>query len=237
MNSTEELHEVASKHKRRLYVALLIFQCLIVFWPMFMTDLMSQGWIPTNMVFMGISQSLIVLGMIIANSLFVKGLIASKWGFYFIIIMNGINYILSFSTHTNPELMNNHMLFRNLNIVSALLILSTLFVTFYVAVKDIFRLKHDLTYSLLGAVNIFMLIGTIFSFIIMLVGSIFVGMIVPLDQMLILDIHSMKLAFYSLASMDPPYDVVNPIIRNLLVVESIVAHLFVVLIIGRLLSK
>jgi len=62
-------------------------------------------------------------------------------------------------------------------------------------------------------------------------------MVVAPDQISNIDAVANKLAFYALAIMDSPFDPVNPFIRNILMLESIFAHLFVVVIIGRLLSK
>ena len=202
-----------------------------------MQELIVQQRISMSIAQMGMLQSLIVLILIIINSLFVKEFIPNKWWFYFVVSLSGSGFVLLTLSHSVPSFVHNHELFRILSLMAHCCVLCSLCFTFYAAAKDIFRLKHDLSYSLLGAANIFILIGSIFSFIINISGSVFVGMVVPLDQMITLDIHAFKLSFYALAGMDIPFDNVNPFIKNILVVESIFSHLFAVMIVGRLLSK
>lgn len=128
-------------------------------------------------------------------------------------------------------------MFRILNIIGCSIIFFCTSFTFYVAVKDIFRLRHDLTYSLLGAANIFLLIGTIFGFLVNIAGSVFVGMVLPLDRLIEINNYANILSYFTLATVDLPYNNINPFIRTILIIESIFAHLFVVMIVGRLLSK
>lgn len=220
-----------------MYILLLVFQSLLVFVPMFLQDLIFQQRTSMSFAQLGMLQSVIVVGVIIVNIMFVKEFISNKWLFYLLCLINAASFIISSIAYSTPSVMANQELFRYCNIMTSLLVLSNLCVTFYVAVQDMFRIKHDITYSLLGAASIFILIGFIFSFIINLTGSLFVGMVVPADQIIAINNHANKLAFYALASMDSPFDDVNPFIRNILVIESIFAHLFVVIIIGRLLSK
>jgi len=203
---------------------------------MFLQELIIQERIPVTMFF-GITQSIIILCLIITNSFFVKEFIPNKGWFYLVCILNGVSFISITISHTVPAVTGDPELYKMFSLVGAVAVLSTLWFTFMGATKDIFKLKHDLGYSLLGAVNIFILIGFIFTFFITISGSVFPNMVVAPDQISNIDAVANKLAFYALAIMDSPFDPVNPFIRNILMLESIFAHLFVVVIIGRLLSK
>ncbi len=229
--------ESLSRRKRFYYVALLVFQILVVFWPMMTVELIVQGRTSMNFDTMGMIENVLVLVLIIVNILFLKQFVGNKWVFLVICLIYAVSFIVSTVAHISPTIRADASLLRKMNLFSFFTIFWCLCYTFYVAVKDIFRYKHDLVYSLVGAANIFLLIGSIFGFIINIVGSVFPGMVVPVDQVMVLDTHSNTLAYYTLASIDLPFDNVNPFIRNILVIESIFSHLFVVMIIGRLLSK
>ena len=237
MNLPEENPTMASKRKRRLYLMLLIFQVLMIFYPMLLQELITQHRVPLTMAFLGITQTIIVLVLITTNSLFVKEFIADIGWFYLVVGLNITGFIVFSVSHVVPSVSGDPEFFRIFSLIGYCCVFISLCFTFYAATKDIFKLRHDLTYSLLGAANIFLLIGFLFSFIINISGLVFAGMVLPLDQMIGMDVYSSKLAFYALASMDPPFDNINPFIKNILVIESIFAHLFVVIIIGRLLSK
>jgi hypothetical protein len=234
---TTENGEITSRRKKLLYLGLFSFQILVVFWPMLGGELIGQGRIGMSFQTMGMIETLWVLVLIITNVFFLREFIQYRW---FLFIMIGI-YVFSFTLstiiHVNQDIAKDPELFNQLNLLSFITVFMGLCYTFYVAVQDIFRIKHDMTYSLIGAANIFLLIGSLFAFIIAITGCVFPGMVVPIDQALILDNHANTLSFYTLASVDLPFDNVNPFIRKILVIESIFSHLFVVIIIGRLLSK
>lgn len=232
---TEETLEV-TRRKKLLYIGLFVFQILVVFWPMMSTELILQERINLSFEAMGMIETLLVLILIITNIFFIREFIKNKWFFVLMLFVYAFSFTLSTIIHVNADLAKNVELFNRLNLLAYSSVFFGLLYTFYVAVKDIFRFKHEMIYSLLGAANIFLLIGSLFAFVIAMFGCLFPGMVVPIEQGLILDNYSNILSFYTLASIDVPMEV-NPFIGRILVIESIFAHLFVVIIIGRLLSK
>ena len=93
MNSENIL--LASTRKKRLYIALLVFQLLVVFYPMLLGDLIIQQRVPISVVFMGITQSFMVLILIIVNILFVKEFITNKWGYYLLSAVYMVAFIIA----------------------------------------------------------------------------------------------------------------------------------------------
>jgi hypothetical protein len=234
---TEENLESTSRRKKILYVGLFTFQILVVFWPMMSVELILQQRMNMSFTVMGMIENLLVLILIVTNIFFIREFIKSKPLWYFFILLYAGSFILSTIIHVNQDIAKDPERFTQLNLIALSMVFIGLWYTFYVAVRDIFRIKHDNLYSLLGAANIFLLIGSLFAFVIAIIGCIFPGMVVPMEQGLMLDNHANTLSFYTLASVDLPFDDVNPFIRKILVIESIFSHLFVVIIIGRLLSK
>jgi hypothetical protein len=205
--------------------------------PLLSIDLIDQKRINLGFDAMGIIETFFVLCLIVTNLFFIREFIRRKWILVIAIISFTLSFVASTLARAVPSIANDHSMFNLINGIGLFLVLMNLLFTFNVAVKDIFRIKHDATYSLIGAANIFLLIGSIFAFVIALLGSIFPGLVVPLEQSMVLDIRANELAFFTLGSIDLPYNDVNPFIRKILVLESIFSHLFVVIIIGRLLSK
>src|SRR5688572_13961408 len=227
----------ASVKKRRLYVSLLILHAFVVMWPMLVQELILKERISMSSDTMGIIESVVALALIVVNCLFIREFITNRFIFYGFCVISTIGVIFSTIGHVSSDLTANLHAFKNYNLISGIMVLTTLCIVFGVAVKDIFRLKHDMTYSLIGAANMFLLIGSIFSFIINISGTVFDDMLVPLSQIAEIDIYANKLAFYTLGGVELPFPHVDPFIKHILVIESICANLFVVMIIGRLLSK
>jgi hypothetical protein len=113
--------------------------------------------------------------------------------------------------------------------------LSALCFTFSVVVTDIFKERHNLGYGLLGAANIYILIGVNFAFLYSIVHYHFEPSSIINSDILMREYFVMS--FYVLAGMDNPMQQVLPVIKNISVFESIFANLFTVMIVGRLLTK
>lgn len=101
--------------------------------------------------------------------------------------------------------------------------------------KDIFMKKHNLSYSLVGATSVFILIGTFFAIIYSLMEATFPGMFKgndPLDPLNICYEYS----YFVISGQDPPTEV-HILIRKISIFESIFSNLFAIMIVGRLLTK
>lgn len=122
--------------------------------------------------------------------------------------------------------------------ISYLLSLLALGFVFYILIKDVFLNKHDLVYSLLGASNIYFMIPLIFSFIYALVSihnPSLVGNPLTVDELLF---NCFNYSWFVLSGIiDFPNEKIGELIQSIAVLESLAGNLFIVFIIGRLLSK
>ena len=109
---------------------------------------------------------------------------------------------------------------------------------FYILLRDIFSKKHDLTYSLLGASNIYFMIPMLFCYLYSLI-AVHNPAIVNADPLTIktLLFNCMNYNWYVLAGIDYPGEKIGEELQSIAILESISANLFIVFIIGRLMSK
>jgi hypothetical protein len=111
-------------------------------------------------------------------------------------------------------------------------------IVFFILLKDVFSRRHDLSYALLGAANIYFMIPVIFTYFYTLV-AIHDPSMVQADPLAIRSLlfNCFDYGWYVLAGIDPPGEKYSEIIRSISILESISANLFVVFIIGRLMTK
>lgn len=105
-------------------------------------------------------------------------------------------------------------------------------------VNDIFVESHSIGYRLLGAACIYLNLGVVFSFAYGLINLLLenaMGLNTPAD--FVAYIHCVNYSFYTLANVDPPYQAASGIIHAMGVIQSLLVNLYIVLLIGRLLSK
>jgi hypothetical protein len=125
-----------------------------------------------------------------------------------------------------------------LNASSICASLLSFIILLYFMINDIFKEQHDITYRLWGSASIYMLIGSAFGLFftlleIMLPGEF--GLNTPYDVFHVIPCYNFS--FYNLAGMDSPYDSFSILVRNIAVIESIFSNLYIVLVVGRLLSR
>jgi hypothetical protein len=109
---------------------------------------------------------------------------------------------------------------------------------FYIMLRDIFSQKHDLTYSLLGASNIYLMIPVLFSYL-------FSTVAVRHPEWVHADYFSIKTvlancfeySYYVMAGMDYPGEKIGEAIQSIGIFEAISGNLFIVFVIGRLMMK
>ena len=109
--------------------------------------------------------------------------------------------------------------------------------TFFIAIRDIFGKNLQIGSSLLGAANIYLLIASGFAFLYAFLSILMPGAMVPISESGELLNHCIINSTYTLAGMDLPMEVNEKALHNLMMFESIFAHLFAVFIVGRLLAK
>lgn len=109
---------------------------------------------------------------------------------------------------------------------------------FYILLKDIFLEKHDLTYSLLGASNIYFMIPMLFCYLYALV-AIQNPSLVHADPVEVKTLlyNSLEYSWYVVSGIDYPGEKMGEAIQSIGILEAISANLFIVFIIGRLMSK
>ena len=98
--------------------------------------------------------------------------------------------------------------------------------------------KHDLTYSLLGASNIYFLIPVIFCYVYCLV-AVHNPAIVNADPLTIKEVlfNCWDYSWYVLAGIDYPAGKIGEELQSIAILESISGNLFIVFIIGRLMIR
>lgn len=109
--------------------------------------------------------------------------------------------------------------------------------TFFIAIRDIFGKTLTIGSALLGAANVYLLIGSGFAFLYAFMSILMPGAMIPISEMEELFNHCVINSTYVLSGMDLPGAVQEPAFKNAMMFESIFAHLFAVFIVGRLLAK
>src|SRR5688572_13946068 len=99
-----EATEIASRKKRRLYLLLLIFQILVVFYPMFLLELIDQKRTHLGFGFVALTQTIIVIILITVNTLFIREFIKSKKVFYLVCTVYCISFVISALIHSVPQI-------------------------------------------------------------------------------------------------------------------------------------
>lgn len=149
--------------------------------------------------------------------------------------------IISILLNSVARIMHLHELnfetFRLIYGITSSISLSILSFTFFVAVRDIFGKNLKIGAALLGAANIYLLIGSGFAFIYTFLNVLMPGSMVPIQEMGNLFNTCAINSAYILGGMDLPNNDFIPAIKHIMMFESIFAHLFAVFIVGRLLAK
>lgn len=105
-------------------------------------------------------------------------------------------------------------------------------------VRDIFASQHTIGYRLWGAACIYFNIGFVFSFIYGLVNLLgFNELDMTIKPNFPGYMHCVNYSFYTLSTLDSPYNNASNLFRGIGVLQSLLANLYIVLLIGRLLSK
>ena len=150
--------------------------------------------------------------------------------------------LLAFQLYFNGYVhRDNHTAISSLVVPATISYCANLFglgLVFFILLKDIFSQKHDLPYALLGASNIYFMIPIIFSYLYCLI-AIHDPSLVHADPMVprTLLFNCFDYGWYVLAGIDPPGEKFGEVILTTSILESISANLFVVFIIGRLMTK
>jgi hypothetical protein len=151
--------------------------------------------------------------------------------------VSGIVTLIVTSMASNPGWQDKPFV-DELFLVSALLLLNNITIWFVIIVRDIFFNQHDLTYRIWGAANIYWMLIVIFAYLYFLFELCFPGSfgVHPSSTTEFLN-HAFKLSLHSMVSIDHSYHQLSLPMENFSLLQATCSHLFIVFLVGRLLTK
>ncbi|MDX2188751.1 MAG: hypothetical protein SFY32_02705 [Bacteroidota bacterium] len=165
-----------------------------------------------------------------------KDLTDSKFIVYLVVSSLTLAVVLQFLDGISM-LMPSMPSYQFLMLVAILLSLVPFLILLYLIFNDIFREKHDIVYRLWGCACIYLLFGVCFCLIYTMFAyahPLEFGK-TKIDIYVFVDCYNYS--FYTLAGIDSPFPNFSNIVKNLSVIESVFSNLYVILVVGRLLSK
>jgi hypothetical protein len=235
--SLSSLTPLILKARLRGYKWILAGQLMVMTNFLFFNELFLRHPFPYwKEALLGLTGSLLLLMNYLSYQL-VKELTASITVRRMVVALLYIGVVLALIT--GLEVVDNtSILFYWMMITSTSASLLSFVVLFYLMINDVFNEKHDITYRLWGSACIYLGIGATFGLTYCILGIMFPGEF-GLDGPLTIFqfIPCYNFSFYTLSGMESPFKGFSPLIMNIAVMESICSNLFIVLIVGRLLSK
>jgi hypothetical protein len=237
--TTEPVVELSRLDKRRprIYLTLLLFQILSLLMNMILLPASKDAntlisFHTANLV--NVFFALLLTGATI-NFLyyFVRKKIFFWIGASLFFVSIGLNAISSALKLNESDFELYCILFGTACFISVVM----LCFTFYIAIRDIFGKNLTIGSALLGAANVYLLIGSGFAFLYAFMSILMPGAMIPVSEMEELFNHCVINSTFILSGMDLPGAVQEPAFKNAMMFESIFAHLFAVFIVGRLLAK
>lgn len=202
----------------------------------------------------------LVIGMLVKESKL--GIPVSVYFIFHMILLLGLHYFAVYTTclyfkKTSSKILYGVLVFgalilnfiaesptiKELPISKTLFMASTfsfvisMIIWFVVIVRDIFLEAHNLTYRILGAANIYWLLVVIFAYFYTLFelfvpGSFGMASNMQLDTIT----QSFKLSLHTMVSIDHHYQL-DLALENFTLIQATISHLFIVFLVGRLLTK
>ncbi len=225
------------RNKKRIHIGMLIFLILFHLVHLVIYEMVKTGMWPLGEMAVKASLGFVALGLSLLAILFLKYFIKSKALFIGYIILFFICIIFQMSALSLNIRQDINTLPHTLLVWSVIISVIIFFSILYVSIRDIFTEKHDLSYALLGAANIFLSIIVTFSFIISIFALCNPSLMPYATTVNDINNASFVMGSYSVAGIDLPYDHVPQILKNITTFESIIMHLYAVMIVGRLLSN
>lgn len=223
--------EESLKKKQRDYVLLLVFMILSF---VSITVWRKLPWAAEVSIVGDIFRAVTIGGWYVVLYMVTANFYSNKW-FRF-----GYAALLVFQTSFNAYAHREGHEAASLTIEATIAYVANLIgfgVVFYILLKDIFSVKHHLIYSLLGASNIYFMIPVIFGYIFSLIAVQDPSAIdADPNELISILFRCFDLAWYTLAGIDFPGRAAE-VLESVAILESISANLFIVFIIGRLMSK
>lgn len=225
------------KKRPRIYMVLLLFQVLSLIMNMILVPSSKDANVFISFHAANLVNVFFALLLTAATINFLWYFVRKKiffWigaiSFFVSIGLNAISSALKLNEH-------DFELYRILFGTACFISVVMLCFTFYIAIRDIFGKNLTIGSALLGAANVYLLIGSGFAFMYSFMSILMPGAMIPISEMEELYNHCVVNSTYVLAGMDLPGTVNEPAFKNAMMFESIFAHLFAVFIVGRLLAK
>jgi len=232
-----ELVKPIDKKRPRIYMTLLLFQIFslvsnIILVPSSKQDNVMLGFHEANLI-----NVVLALALTGATLNFLWYFIKKKVFFWIASLLFLVSIGFSFICAVLKLNEHDFELYRTIYGTASLISVVMLCFTFFIAIRDIFGEKLKITSALLGAANIYLLIASGFAFGYAFLSILMPGSMMPIEEYSELFNHCVISSTYVLAGMDLPVETSVPAIHNVMMFESIFAHLFAVFIVGRLLAK
>jgi hypothetical protein len=180
---------------------------------------------------------LLMIGLNILSYELIKDLTDNKTirRLEFFLLWSGVIMGLGSST----DLIDKNSALNNfLAVFSIAFALIAFIILLYFTIYDIFNEKHDITYRLWGSASIYMLLGATFGVLYMLLSILLPDQFRFNSEVDLFRFASCySYSFYTLSGIDSPFENFGLLIRNVSVIESVFSNLYIVLVVGRLLSK
>ena len=237
-NAVEPFKGSAKLDKRRpyLYALLLIFQVLSLISNIVLIPASKDSTTILSFPNAMLIDFVIVILLASVNMVFLYNFIRIKWVFWLMLVLLAISILLNF-VNVIFKLQELHFpTFLVLFGITTFISITVIFFSFLVAIRDIFG-NITVKESLLGATNLFLLIGSGFAFVYAFMNILMPGSMVPNAEISSLYNTCVIYSSHVLAGVDLPSNNFQPAIRNAMVFESVFGHLYAVFIVGRLLSK
>lgn len=221
--------------RRSAYLRFLIQQIIVFISGSVLMSMAMQGQFGLSLTIVGPIHFLMVLILNVTIYLLLSRFFGkwSKIAFLTLIILTHTIQILL--VVVKVDVSNPEQYFR----LSQLMLFVTLSITLITVTKDIFLHSHDTVYSLLGAANIYLGTPITFATIYSLLESLEPGLLgiqyVESGEMFF---KAYNYSWYVVTGLENPIaEGVNSTILNIAAFESALANLFIIFVVGRLMSK
>jgi hypothetical protein len=221
---------------RNLYSAVLIGYMVDSLNHMVIVELIRKGLIDIPLIAFGLFQFLVILFMNAIALIIVRRFVINNKLFFIFVTTIILSIIFLFMTESPAGADLSSDSIRSLRLWGIGFQVFSLGVILTVAIKDVFREKHDLFYCLTGATAIFLMIGTIFGIFYAFLEVWSPGMLFEERSTMILS-RCLTYSFSVIAGQDPGIEHVDVVIKNLSIFESLFSNLYSIMVVGRLLSK
>ncbi len=222
--------------RKKYHIITFCLQLLVAFNTLVLYNMVKSGELALPMGLMVVFHLLILLGLhivvLITCTLYFKSRVSKI--IYGVFTFGG--FIMNIiSTAPNLETSETANFFR---LLSTLIMMGVMITWFWMIVRDIFMEQHDLTYRILGAANIYWLSVVIFAYVYVVLETLLPGSI-GLTGVSNADMvgNMYKLSLHATVSIDHPFTNIKLPLENLTLMQSAISHLFIVFLVGRLLTK